>query len=38
MVELFEAGYKVVACDNLVNSVNGEKDTALLLAWNQLKN
>lgn len=28
VVELLEAGYDVVACDNFANSVNGEKGTA----------
>lgn len=28
VVELLEAGYKVVACDNFANSVNGEQGTA----------
>jgi UDP-glucose 4-epimerase len=28
VVELLEAGYEVIACDNFANSVNGEKGTA----------
>ena len=28
VVELLEAGYEVIACDNFTNSVNGEKGTA----------
>ena len=28
VVELLEAGYEVIACDNFANSVNGEEGTA----------